>query len=263
MPLPLAVAWTVVGIGVAAWAIRAMSARWLPSPPPRPDRDLTAAGLVALFVLMVAMVVGGVLVGATRPDADGAALTIRPVDLALPAAFNLLAALAGLRVARSRLGVDATVFGCTRARPLDLAFALGVFVALVPAYIGIGALNAKLNDELGLERHQRLVSALLTEGRIDPWAVLLIVAVVPVCEELLFRGVFQTALASVLRPWAAIAASATLFALAHDPQSWALIAAVGVGLGIVRHRTGSVLASTFFHATFNAVMLTQIVREAR
>ncbi|MBK6940572.1 MAG: CPBP family intramembrane metalloprotease [Planctomycetes bacterium] len=253
----------IVGIAIAIWGTRRLSTWLVPVPAPSPARDLSSAGVVAAigFVLAlfgiaaVASIVGDG--GDREPDAP-----IRRIDLVLPCLANLFAAGVGLRFARARLGADAATFGVTRARPRDLVFGIAVLLALVPAYFGIGAVNVKLIDALGLERHQRLVTSLLTRGRLDPWAALLIVGVVPFCEELLFRGVIQTALASILKARVAIACSAAAFALVHDAQSWLLIVTVGVGLGIVRHRTGSVLAATFFHAAFNAIMLVQIVAQA-
>lgn len=253
----------VVGVAIAIWSVRHLSAWLVPVPAPRPTRDVSSAGVVAAigFVLALFAIAATAHVfgdgGERSPDAP-----IRRIDLVLPCLANLFAAGVGLRFARTRLGADAATFGLTRARPRDLVFAFAVLLALVPAYFGIGALNVKWIDALELERHQRLVTSLLSHGRLDPWAALLIVGVVPFCEELLFRGVIQTALASVLKPWAAIASSAAAFALVHDAQSWLLIVTVGVGLGIVRHRTGSVLAATFFHAAFNAIMLVQIALQA-
>lgn len=253
----------IVGVALAIWGIRKLSSWLVPEPAPRPPRDLSAVGIVAAIGFVVALFAIATVAhfvgdgGERSPDAP-----MRRIDLVLPCLANLFAAGVGLRFARARLGVGAATFGLTRARPRDVLYALGVLLALVPAYFGLGAVNVKLIDALELERHQRLVTELLSHGRLDPWAALLIVGVVPFCEELLFRGVIQTALASVLKPWAAIASSAAAFALVHDAQSWLLIVTVGVGLGIVRHKTGSVLASTFFHAAFNAIMLVQIVQQA-
>lgn len=263
MSLGQAALWSVAGVAFAVVVVRVLCARVLPEPGPRPQRDLTAAGVITAIAFGFALLAAGLLTAALGSRGQNPDLPLRAFDLALPSLVNVIAAVIGLRFAQTRLATDAAAFGWRRVRPVDLAFALGVMCALAPAYVGLGALNAQLVDAFGMERHQRLVNALLAQGSLDPRIAVLIVAVVPPCEELMFRGVLQTAILSVTNRWIAIAGTALAFALVHDPQSWLLIGAVGVGLGIVRDRTGSVLASTFAHSAFNAFMLLQIAREAQ
>lgn len=81
-------------------------------------------------------------------------------------------------------------------------------------------------------------------------------AVLPMAEELFFRGVVYGALV----PWGrgvAFAASAAAFALIHAQQSWgnwgALVAITGTGLILtgLRALTGSVLPSALAHVLYN------------
>lgn len=91
------------------------------------------------------------------------------------------------------------------------------------------------------------------------WAVLffLLAAVfAPVAEELLFRGWIYTSLRETIGIWAAILVTATLFALAHweSTHLYALaVFPVGLALGFVRERTGSIRATMTFHAVYNGV----------
>ena len=78
----------------------------------------------------------------------------------------------------------------------------------------------------------------------------------PITEELLFRGWIYTSLRAVIGARFGIALSAALFALAHweSTHLYALaVFPVGLALGYVRERTGSVAASITLHALYNGV----------
>jgi membrane protease YdiL (CAAX protease family) len=82
------------------------------------------------------------------------------------------------------------------------------------------------------------------------------VLVVPLVEEILFRGLIQRWVASFLGPNQAVAYAAVLFALAHL-QPWLFLGLLGVGLvlGFVFRTTGSVVACAVAHALHNALSL--------
>lgn len=82
----------------------------------------------------------------------------------------------------------------------------------------------------------------------------------PLCEELSFRGFFQPLLTRSLGPVPGMILSAAPFAIVHGPQygwSWRhllLLLLVGLAFAWRRFRTGSTLASTLTHASYNAFM---------
>ena len=90
------------------------------------------------------------------------------------------------------------------------------------------------------------------------WASLFVVLAVlfaPVAEEFLFRGWIYTSLRGTIGVWAGILVTAALFALAHWEKThlYALaVFPVGVALGFLRERTGSLKASMTLHALYNA-----------
>jgi uncharacterized protein len=91
----------------------------------------------------------------------------------------------------------------------------------------------------------------------------LAVIVAPVTEELLFRGWIYTGLRHRLSMWPALVISSAIFALAHydDSHLYALaVFPVGMALGGLRERTGTVKVSIAFHAFYNfvAVVLSMI-----
>lgn len=78
--------------------------------------------------------------------------------------------------------------------------------------------------------------------------------IAPLFEELVFRGFLLTWLRNVTRsPWLAILLSGAAFGLIHHPQ-WHLVpalAALGILLGYLYARTGSLTLVVLFHAIFN------------
>jgi len=75
----------------------------------------------------------------------------------------------------------------------------------------------------------------------------------PICEEVLFRGAFQGTLEK-RGPVRAIAASALMFGLVHlNPFNFVGPILIGVGLGFVAWRTGSIYPAILWHALNNSL----------
>lgn len=87
----------------------------------------------------------------------------------------------------------------------------------------------------------------------DPSAVWRVVVVSPLLEEVVFRGALLSVLLVFYRPVVAIVGSAVVFGLWHGnlvqlvPALW-----MGLVLGMVYWRTGSLILCVFGHATYNA-----------
>ena len=84
----------------------------------------------------------------------------------------------------------------------------------------------------------------------------------PLFEEIAFRGFLQPLVIKALGTFLGIVLTAIPFALIHGPQlhwSWQpifLLSVAGSVFGWIRFRTGSTVASTIMHSTYN---LTQLV----
>ncbi len=77
-----------------------------------------------------------------------------------------------------------------------------------------------------------------------------------ISEEAGFRGVMQTMLLKAVTPGKAIAVSSLLFAAAHFSFfGFPYLFLVGLLLGWVRHRTGSIYPGIIIHAAHNAVVV--------
>ena len=139
-------------------------------------------------------------------------------------------------------------------RPLSWKRAAAIAVGI---WIGMAILAGVLGPFLHPGREQGL-----TPTRWEPVHAaayvgngILIAVLVPVIEELTFRGVGF----SLLRrygEWTAILLSGLLFGLAHGlVNALPLLVAFGVGLGYLRSRVDSVIPGVFVHGIFNAASL--------
>jgi sodium transport system permease protein len=94
---------------------------------------------------------------------------------------------------------------------------------------------------------------------LEHWPILmplLIGLLAGVCEETLFRGPIQTGLLRRMPKWTAIVITALLFAAAHlDLWGMPIRAFLGVVLGWMVFRTGSVFPAMLMHAAFDATQL--------
>jgi len=86
-----------------------------------------------------------------------------------------------------------------------------------------------------------------------------LVVVAPITEEIIFRGYFFDVFKRSFGPGASIFLTTALFALAHGPQSGfdpmnlGVIFAIGLFFGIMRERTGSLVAPIVLHGLYNLV----------
>lgn len=202
------------------------------------------------------------------PDPDAAittdALTRMLVETLTILAISLVVAHIGFRHGIVRgLGLTARRWFTDASR--------GVFgiLAVYPICVGLFMLSAWLVPENLKAEHDLL--ELLRVGDVTAIQKLLAVGlaflVAPIVEEVLYRGLLQTALRRVLGgPWRGIIVSSVLFAAVHltivrDPasvvgvQALAPLFALSVVLGYSYERTGRLGASILIHMLFNGINL--------
>lgn len=95
------------------------------------------------------------------------------------------------------------------------------------------------------------------EGRSAAWAYLLVAAAPAVFEELVFRGVMFGLLRRALHPRETILLSAIAFGLLHLSVPMLLThVPLGIYLGVLRHRSGSLYPSMVAHFLHNGLVVT-------
>ena len=142
-------------------------------------------------------------------------------------------------------------------------FAGGVnLLAVWPLVIAMIILTTSLGklirgQDFEMQQHQEL--ELITEHSQLPLRISIIVlavVIVPVFEEMLFRGLFQTMLrGAVKNAWTAIILISALFALLHPWTHWPALFALSMCLGYAYEKSGSLLRPIFIHSLFNGIMI--------
>lgn len=111
--------------------------------------------------------------------------------------------------------------------------------------------------DFSLEVHQTLNT--LTDAGIGLRILVVVFAsvIVPIFEELLFRGFFQTSLRSFTgNPWLAIILTSAFFAILHPPTHIPALFLFSCGLGYAYERSGSLLRPILMHIFFNGFNIT-------
>ena len=106
-------------------------------------------------------------------------------------------------------------------------------------------LKKSIDDAAAISPELSTIGQMLT-------AIFAIVIIAPFFEEVLFRGLVYGQLRAVMRPWAAILLTAIFFGIAHAVLFQSIFAVVmGILLGIIYYKTGSIITSAICHSAFN------------
>lgn len=216
---------------------------------------LTALGkslLYLLFFLAIQFLAGiiyavMVVVGASlfHGEADAGSV-LAGTETAVLFAYLLTAAaiLLWFRLRHKPLGEAVGLRRCSGWTAAFSAFAaLGLFVAI--------NLALALLPEAWMTDYSEYMDVLLSDGLLPAVSIVLMG---PLAEELMFRGVIQTRLEQAMPVWAAVVLQAVLFGVAHGtPVQMAYAFLIGLALGFLRSRTGSILPGFAAHAAFNAM----------
>lgn len=142
-------------------------------------------------------------------------------------------------------------------RGRDVVVAAAAALCLIPlserlktGIQGLYPLPAGVEEQLGE------VSRWITESPSIALTVLLLAVLPAICEELTFRGVILSGLRKSLGNAGGVIMTAVFFGAAHTVLQQSLAAApVGVLIGIIALRTGSLIPCVVFHAVYNALQL--------
>lgn len=221
-------------------------------PPPNPAMSLVVLAMAIPFLGAIGSMVMRQWRGLPEsPDLAGQAWMLGGAAVAeLPAAVGILLLLPGRRMAWP-LAAFLGLLGCALAFPaVQSTAALGGWIQQWISNVPAPAVA-----------HHTLERMVSSDDRTAGLAMLfLVVAVVPPLEEIAYRGGLQTGLRFLgFGPWTATVATSMIFVVMHlgaIPESGLAAALSGlfvlsIGLGILRERTGSLVAPAVAHALFN------------
>jgi membrane protease YdiL (CAAX protease family) len=209
----------------------------------------------------VAVLLGVVAMRAGLPAAMGLGLGLRPT-LLLAELLLVVPGVALLALVRAPL---AEALGLRPLRGGAVVLCLIAGVTLWTASLGLFALQYLVWPPPPgyIEAFRQLHAALRPTSVADALLSVAAIAVVPaLCEEALFRGIVLGALRPAARPSLAVAVQAFLFALIHLDATAAgppvmyrvpFTFAVGLALGVLRLRTGSLAGPALAHALLNTI----------
>jgi ABC-2 type transport system permease protein/sodium transport system permease protein len=224
---------------------------------PQPVASLSAAALALAIMFPAYFVLSATLARSVEMSLDlrlfVAAVVTVLVFCGIPASVALF------NRVRFRSGIG---LAWPRVSALVAAAMLGL--VLWPAAHELFLLNERIGiTSLGIDQLAQVQTLLEKLQNISPIWILLALAVVPgVCEEFFFRGLCFTSLRAVTTPWRTIVATAVLFGMFHvvaatvlAPERFLPSAFLGLVLGWVRYRTGSVLPCMLLHVVHNSFVL--------
>ncbi len=150
---------------------------------------------------------------------------------------------------------------------VDIPLGLGLFVVVYPlvALSGIaGHWVARGLDTVPQDRIAHTTLQLIAQNLHNEWNWALIAAIVllvPICEELIYRVYFQSAILRLVRSrWIAVLATSAIFLIAHwgvlpegGKHALAPLFALSVALGASYERTGRLGVPIVMHMAFNAL----------
>lgn len=133
-------------------------------------------------------------------------------------------------------------------------YLLGIMVGLLSAYLARINFNI-VKLVLGSVPESNLPGMLIAGH--SPGILIFVIALIPtIVEETAFRGYILTALATDLDPWPAIIVSAAMFSIIHFSIPFLpFLFLMGLLLGYLRLRTGSLIPPMLAHFTHNLIFV--------
>jgi membrane protease YdiL (CAAX protease family) len=231
-----------------------------------PSRTAIPAALALVVVVLGWMAMGVPVALAVTAARHGYPVGLRPLLMASELLL-IVPALVALPLLRRPLAAS---LGLRRVDRGTVLVAMCAGAALWAASLGLLEVQSVVwpPSEAFLETFRQLHKALRPRNAMDAAFSVAAIAVFPAaCEEILFRGVVLPSLARPLGAIGAVLASALMFGLIHldvagDAPAFTRIPfaiLVGVGLGLLRVRTGSLFPPILGHAVLNTITFATVV----
>jgi sodium transport system permease protein len=215
------------------------------------DRQETATpaqGYFAAALVLIALFFGKLAVTSMPQDFVGIAKLVAVPQIGLILAPTLLMAIICTRSLRQSLRLTLPT------SPIALPMAVLLGITLHPLYVMLAAWISAVYPIS--ETATAALKPFAEQISSAPWLnVVLLMAVLPaVCEELAYRGFMFGGLVRENSPLRAILITSVVFGISHGVLQQSLSATVmGLVLGWIAYRTGSVLPGILLHLTNNAL----------
>ena len=247
MTLLLLTAMCLSGFGLWRWLAR----RGLH--PLGPDDTSRHGILVFLAILFMAAGVTSLVKSNSSLPLEEAPLE----DLLFLQAIGYGVAILAVCLLANRFGVTPKSLGLRRHQgPPAAALALAGWIACYPFLVLAALINQAMvptDSEILQDYLKRFLSE---EGATsNPIVWLCIVVVLPVAEEIIFRGALFGGLRRLMPPWVAMVLAGLLFGLMHDGATVLPVATLGILLAWTYEQTGSLKTACLLHGLHNGFTL--------
>ncbi|MBI1852448.1 MAG: CPBP family intramembrane metalloprotease [Planctomycetes bacterium] len=229
---------------------------------PRPDfANVTWPATFLLLVVAgyVSLVVVVDTVAALAFDLHG----VGPGAMTVQAIVNVATCAFAVRFARRAYATPKSAFGF--GRDLDgftTLYSLCGYTTFVPFMLLAAFGSQWIYQQFGREAPVQDVLGILGTVHSVPsfaWLALLTVVVIPITEEILFRGIVFSTIRRRLGPAGAIVVSSAFFALLHNTSVMLPVFVIGVSLAILYDRTQSIVACSAAHMIHNGMQVLLLV----
>ena len=219
-------------------------------------RDVVLGSVVAIIATSVALVLIGFAVAISGRQSIG------PTETLAAAVSEALIVYVVWRLAVRRYASGGWAALGIRS-PISV-FALLLAPIILLASMGFAGLYELAVESIGIEglTPEHLPSEMFGEGALRALTIVVIAGLIPLVEEIFFRGFLFAGLAARFGVLTGLVVSAAVFAIAHaDVKVMAPIFVTGLLFGWAYHKTKTLWVPIFAHACQNlaAVMLIDII----
>lgn len=227
--------------------------------------DVVAAFVIAQFASLVGFSLFAMAKGVPATELSTESLTIAETALLQ---IPLWAGLLGVPLLSARFRGngprrDFGLWSTFSDVPVGLAIGVASQLVLVPIVM-LPVLLLTDTDEEAIEAPARELTERATDADAGGFGILLLVLVVvvaaPLAEEVFFRGMLQRTLARSMSIWPAMIVTSLVFGISHfQPLQFPALAAFGLVLSVLAHRTGRLGRSIWAHVGFNATTIVALL----
>lgn len=242
----------IVGLGFALLARRLLNKHW--------------PGYASAVPVPLGHLLGGVLAYGLGTLVGLACFIGEPTGEAPPDPWRLPALLGVSTLGNLAMAAVVWAWARTRTGALGLRLAgaskawaagSGLWLLCLPLLFGLSVVWQWILLQWRGEMLSQVLVGYFEDASGAPLAVaaLLGIVVIPFLEEVIFRGLLQSALVSRLGARRGVILTALLFALLHGLSSFVPVLALALLLGELRQRTGSLWASYAVHLFHNGLQI--------